>query len=528
MLMITLCLVLFSSTSLINADDEITDVNLGKSRPKRAADQPANLQQIVSSMGKLRIVTIKYPPYVYETEDDNIKGNARYYGFIPDLIFELANRIGFTYEFYDLITYGYQDENGNWTGAIGELLKHEKNSSEGAHFAATAMTITSRRSEVVDFIQPFAHVGISVIIQKPHRKNMAANQTLEEYFNLNFDIFKPLSAEVWITITVLAIVVWLFNWLMNRYNPYEYGERQKRNLATEEESELFSLTGSLWYTFSLMQWQGYDRTPRCLASKLLGCIWMGFVTVTLVTYIGSFVNYMFWSSMVHGPKNPLVPPIQSLRDLVNHAEGYTYGTIKGGATYQYLTQVARGDEFTQIKRYFGQAFGQSQLVSTLEEGLQKVRSEKYALFVETPVAKYYVNKHPCDLMLTNIEVDMRSYGLALPKTSPLREFIHQEIIELTELGYLETLQDRWFSDQECWNVTFVENTVSRMASLYIDQPQRVTLSIFWSPLVVMIIGVVLSIGVAIAEMLWYKYRGRYESSNRQRGVQLTNEDDGHI
>ena len=45
-------------------------------------------------------------------------------------------------------------------------------------------------------------------------------------------------------------------WMMNRYNPYEYGERKRRALATEEEARLFNVSGAFWFTFTLLNWQG--------------------------------------------------------------------------------------------------------------------------------------------------------------------------------------------------------------------------------------------------------------------------------
>ena len=72
---------------------------------------------------------------------------------------------------------------------------------------------------------------------------------------------------------------------------------------------------------------GYDRAPRSLASKTLGCFWMVFVTITLVTYTGSLFNILFWASNKHG-MDPLQSPIRDLRDLISHKDGYTYGFIK--------------------------------------------------------------------------------------------------------------------------------------------------------------------------------------------------------
>lgn len=67
---------------------------------------------------------------------------------------------------------------------------------------------------------------------------------------------------------------------------------------------------------------------------------------------------------------------------------------------------------------------------------------------------------------------------------------------------------RWFSDKACWNVTTIEETVSTASTLEVNEPKRVSVGMFWSPLVVMILGVILSFIVAVAEIFWYKYRGR--------------------
>ena len=74
---------------------------------------------------------------------------------------------------------------------------------------------------------------------------------------------------------------------------------------------------------------GYDRAPRSLAAKVLGCFWMVFVTLTIVTYISSYVNHMFWASTLHKHiGDPNVSPIRDLIDLVNHKDGYTYGCVR--------------------------------------------------------------------------------------------------------------------------------------------------------------------------------------------------------
>ena len=80
---------------------------------------------------------------------------------------------------------------------------------------------------------------------------------------------------------------------------------------------------------------------------------------------------------------------------------------------------------------------------------------------------------------------------------------------MTENGDLEALEQRWFVEKgECWNVTQAEKTLSKASALYLNQPKRVNMRMFWSLLVIVVIGVVLSIIIFVAELLHYKYRGK--------------------
>ena len=66
-------------------------------------------------------------PYVMLKKSDKaLVGNDRFEGFCIDLLKELANILGFTYEIRLVPDgkYGSQDEKGQWNGMIRELIEH--------------------------------------------------------------------------------------------------------------------------------------------------------------------------------------------------------------------------------------------------------------------------------------------------------------------------------------------------------------------------------------------------------------------
>jgi len=102
-------------------------------------------------------------------------------------------------------------------------------------------------------------------------------------------------------------------------------------------------------------------------------------------------------------------------------------------------KVAVGEEFDVMRRYWQSDEGQSQLVSTVEEGLQRVRGGEYAFIMEGLSAKYVINRRPCDLVTVGEPFGSRSYGFAVPKSMSLPELdaFNRALLEMTEEGDIE-------------------------------------------------------------------------------------------
>ncbi len=153
--------------------------------------------------------------------------------------------------------------------------------------------------------------------------------------------------------------------------------------------------------------------------------------------------------------------------------------------------------------------GSEQVVESLSQGIEKVRQGKYALITSSFFAKYYANRLPCDLETIGEPFAQQSYGFAVPINSPYREAFENHILQLQDSGYLEYLEEKWWrGDDECWNVTTVENHGQQMSQLYVYKPRQITLDMFWGPLVLLVIGVVLSGVIAGVEILYFKCKGR--------------------
>ena len=67
--------------------------------------------------------------------DKALVGNDRFEGFCIDLLKELANILGFSYEIRLVPDgrYGSQDDKGQWNGMVRELIEHVSLREEGLY-----------------------------------------------------------------------------------------------------------------------------------------------------------------------------------------------------------------------------------------------------------------------------------------------------------------------------------------------------------------------------------------------------------
>ncbi|ELU06117.1 hypothetical protein CAPTEDRAFT_137115 [Capitella teleta] len=191
--------------------------------------------------------------------------------------------------------------------------------------------------------------------------------------------------------------------------------------------------------------------------------------------------------------------------LINHPNEYKYGTIRGGSVYTYLRSVSSGEEFDIIRKHLTSEEGLNGLVNTLDDGLKKVRSQNYALFMESMNANFQINKRPCDLMTVGEVFGKRSFGMAVPKGAEVLEELDKAILKLRENGRLERLENKWFiGEGQCWNATTAEDQLRRERGMDFNKPKKVDLRMFWGPFVLMLLGFVISSLVCAAEFFWHK------------------------
>ncbi|XP_043531950.1 probable glutamate receptor [Chiloscyllium plagiosum] len=353
----------------------------------------------------LRVTTILQSPFIMA------KPSGGFEGFCIDLLQIFAERLKFRYEI-KLVKdgfYGSRLENGKWTGMLGELMEKE------ADMAIAPLTITMEREKAFSFTRPFMSVGISILIRKDSNSQGASL----------FQFLSPFTANTWLSLLIAYTLTCFCLYLAARLSPNEWRE-------PEVEDTHFSLLDSFWFGVGALSLQGVGPHPRSLSTRIIGTTWWLFSIIFLVAYATYFA-----ASLNSEAQAPL---INSFADLAKQNE-IDYGTVYGGSTFSFF-KLSKIETYHKIYERMNNK-GDSVLVHTMKEGIQRVLDSNYALIGESSTIDLAVAEH-CNLMRVSNFAAIRGYGIATRLGDPLRDYLTQTLLELEESGQLQQLQAKWW------------------------------------------------------------------------------------
>lgn len=161
--------------------------------------------------------------------------------------------------------------------------------------------------------------------------------------------------------------------------------------------------------------------------------------------------------------------VKDLAELVTQSE-IKYGTLRKG----FISRNFRSTNDTLLTIVWRnmRRFGPSALTSTNEEGIEKVRREKFGFVLPDTIGDYLANRKPCDLVAVGRFLDRRGYAVALQKSSRYTELVDRAIRHLRKTGYLDRLKAQWWDGRGECGRSGSGARISRMyGSVYISSAQ---------------------------------------------------------
>ena len=148
------------------------------------------------------------------------------------------------------------------------------------------------------------------------------------------------------------------------------------------------------------------------------------------------------------PPHGVPSRITKVEDLLNQSE-IKYGTWDTGIIIRAFRRT--NDTLYRIMWRNIQRFSPNAFTDSNDEGIQRVRNEKYAFILPHPIGEYISMQFPCDLITVDkFLLKQKGYSIAVSKGSPLLSEINKQLNIMKQTGYLQRIYHKWwFEGNEC-------------------------------------------------------------------------------
>ncbi|XP_076224221.1 ionotropic receptor 8a isoform X2 [Nomia melanderi] len=410
-------------------------------------------------------------------------GKEIWEGYCIDFIKTLSEEMDFD---YDLIVpedrqFGKKLSNGQWNGLVGDLAKGETD------IVVAALTMTSEREEVIDFVAPyFEQSGILIVIRKPVRKPSL------------FKFMTVLKVEVWLSIVGALTLTGVMIWILDKYSPYS--ARNNKRLYPYPCRD-FTLKESFWFALTSFTPQGGGEAPKALSSRTLVAAYWLFVVLMLATFTANLAAFLTVERMQ--------TPVQSLEQLARQSR-INYTVLANSTVHQYFMNMKNAEDklYTAwkeitlnsssdqveyrvwdypIKEQYGHILQWITLVGPVkssEEGFLKViesENSEFAFIHDSSEIKYEVTRN-CNLTEVGEVFAEQPYAIAVQQGSHLQEEISRRILDL----------------QKYWNQTLKAQCMDS------NDSEGITLESLGGVFIATLFGLALAMITLAGEVLYYR------------------------
>lgn len=329
----------------------------------------------------LRVVTQRSEPFVIYHE-------GKYVGFSIELWEKIARKLGLEYEIYGVNT-------------IAKLLDEVKRGV--ADVAVSGIGITSKREQVLDFSHSYFESGLQIMV--PEGSGSLPGDIVSKAVAIIFSRKLLIGVAVFLFVLLIAAhIIWVLERRHNPQFPASYPQ---------------GLWQSIWWAVVTVTTVGYgDKTPKGTIGRLFGLVWI---------LAGYFVFAYFTAS---------VSSTATVRKL--------HGTING-------PQDLFGKRVATVQKSTAAEYLAAQGLQTIElEDVEKVyhlleTGKVDAVVYDAPVLQHYASKKAKGkVQVVGLIFKEKSYGIALPRKSDLRNRINIALLQLDESGEYEEVNEKWF------------------------------------------------------------------------------------
>ncbi|KAL9464799.1 hypothetical protein AB3S75_002409 [Citrus x aurantiifolia] len=267
--------------------------------------------------------------------------------------------------------------------------------------------ITTERTKMVDFTQPYMESGLVVVA--PIKK---LNSNAWAFLN-------PFTPKMWCVTGIFFLVVGVVVWILEHRLNDDFRGPPKRQIGT-----------ILWFSFSTLFFSHKERTVNSL-SRLVLIIWLFVVLILTSSYTASLTSIL--------TVEQLSSPIKDIQSLV--ASSDPIGYQRGSFAENYLTDELNIDKSRLVPLNTAEEYEKALTDGPKNGGVSAVIDERACMEVFLSTR--------CEFSIIGQEFTRIGWGFAFPRDSPLAVDMSIAILELSENGDLQRIHDKWLTRSAC-------------------------------------------------------------------------------
>lgn len=349
-----------------------------------------------------------------KVDEAQIDPEKKYTGFCIDIFREVIKILEQNYS----LPYDFHPYDGTYDELVDRVYTKTYDAVVGD------MTILANRSRIVEFTQPFAESGLSMITPVKSREAYKA-----------WLFMKPFTMEMWVVTGVILIYTMFIVWILEHQNNPEFQGSWKDQLGT-----------TLWFTFSSLFFAHKEKINSNI-TRVVVVVWLMVVFVLTSSYTASL------SSMLTVQR--LEPNVTDIEWLKVHK--LNVGCDGDSFVRKYLEDVLdfKKDNIKNISSQY--AYPNEFQKGTIS-----------AAFLELPYEKVFMNRYCKKYTASNPLSRFGGLGFVFQKGSPIAADVSKAILTLSERGILQSLEDKWFpSSDKCSTTDTTELSLQNFWALYV-------------------------------------------------------------
>ncbi|XP_071726083.1 glutamate receptor 3.4-like [Rutidosis leptorrhynchoides] len=333
------------------------------------------------------------------TKDDKSPQGVKGYSF--DVFEAAVNLLPYAVP-REYILFGDGIRNPSYSNLISSVAENKFDAAVGD------VTITTNRTRIVDFTQPYMESGLVIVV--PVKKSKTSP----------WAFLRPFTLEMWLVTGGFFLLVGCVVWILEHRLNHEFRGPPSQQIIT-----------IFWFSFSTMFFSHRENTVSTLGRFVL-LLWLFVVLIINSSYTASLTSIL--------TVQQLTSRIEGIDGLISIKD--PIGVQDGSFAYNYLVQ-----ELNIAPSRIRSLKDKAEYMNALHLGPKQ--GGVAAIVDELPYVELFMSYTQCEFKIVGREFTKSGWGFAFQRDSPLAVDLSTAILQLSENGELQRIHDKWLASSSC-------------------------------------------------------------------------------